>query len=107
MSAVHSDLAFVGRPGGDAGCGCCNPCKGGAYVFRSVWDRLCQQLFGSVPMGMNPEDQLPSITIWKDDVVMVKDTYPYSFRVTSASGSPKPGDVILYKGMYYVVGTVD
>lgn len=107
MSAVHSDVAFVGRPGGAHDCGCCNPCRGGAMVFRSVWDRLCQQLFGALPTGMNAEDQLPDIQIWKDGVVMTKDTYPYSFRVTSSDGTPKPGDVVLYKGMYYVIGEVD
>ena len=106
MPAVHSDIAFVGRPGGNPGCGC-NPCQGGAMVFRSVWDRLCQQLFGAIPIGMNSEDQLPSIEIWKDGVVMTKDTYPYSFRVTSADGTPKPGDVVYYKGMYYIIGEVD
>ena len=56
---------------------------------------------------MNSEDQLPSIEIWKDGVVMTKDTYPYSFRVTSADGTPKPGDVVYYKGMYYIIGEVD
>lgn len=108
MSAVHSDVAFVGRPGGAAGCGC-NPCQGGVMVFRSVWDRLCQQLFGATPVGMDSEDQLPDIQIWKDGVVMTKDTYPYSFRVLTPDGEvvPKPCDVILYKGKYYVIGAVD
>ena len=108
MSAVHSDLAFVGRPGGNPGCGC-NPCQGGTVVFRSVWDRLCQQLFGAIPIGMDSEDQLPDIEIWKDGVVMTKDTYPYSFRVMTESGEeiPKPADVVLYKGKYYVIGEVD
>ena len=113
MSAVHSDLAFVSRPGNGPGCGCtpgCNPgCHGSAMVFRSVWDRLCQQLFGATPPGMDSEDQLPDINIWKDGVVLVKDTYPYSFRVMTESGEviPKPADVILYKGKYYVIGEVD
>lgn len=113
MSAVHSDLAFVSRPGNGPGCGCipgCNPgCQGSAMVFRSVWDRLCQQLFGAIPPGMNSEDQLPDIEIWKDGVVMTKDTYPYSFSVMTESGevTPKPNDVVLYKGKYYVIGAVD
>ena len=109
MSAVHSDLAFVGRPGGAHGCGCKDDCRGGAIVFRSVWDRLCQQLFGHMPVGMDSEDQLPDIEIWKDGVVMTKDTYPYSFTVMTESGEviPKPADVVLYKGKYYVIGAVD
>lgn len=109
MSAVHSDLAFVSRPGIAPGCGCNPGCQGSAMVFRSVWDRLCQQLFGAMPPGMNSEDQLPDIKIWKDGVVMTKDTYPYSFSVMTESGeiSPKPNDVVLYKGKYYVIGAVD
>ena len=78
-------------------------------VFRSVWDRLCQQLFGHMPIGMNSEEQLPDIEIWKDGVVMTKDTYPYSFLVMAEDGEviPKPADVVLYKGKYYVIGAVD
>ena len=108
--AVHTGLAFVGRPGGgNGGCGCNSDCMGGARVFRSVWDRLCQQLFGHLPIGMNSDEQLPDINIWKDGVVMTKDTYPYSFRVMTESGEeiPKPADVVLYKGKYYVIGEVD
>lgn len=106
MSAVHSDLAFVGNPGG---CGCKPGCQGGGMVFRSVWDRLVQQLFGATPPGMDNEDQLPDIDIWKDGVVMTKDTYPYAFSVMTSDGEalPKPGDVILYKNKYYVIGAVD
>ena len=78
-------------------------------VFRSVWDRLCQQLVGHMPVDMDSEDQLPDIEIWKDGVVMTKDTYPYSFLVMTEDGEviPKPADVVLYKGKYYVIGAVD
>ena len=109
MTAVHSGLAFVGDANGnvhECGCGCQQNSK---MIFRSVWDRLCQQLFGSIPLGMDSEDQLPDIEIWKDGVVMTKDTYPYSFTVMTESGEviPKPADVVLYKGKYYVIGAVD
>lgn len=100
--AVCSDLTFV------EGGGCC--CKGGnpPMYFRSAWDRLCQQLFGAIPPGMDAEAQLPDITIWKDGVTLVDDSYPYTFKVVSPSGqSPKPYDVVLYKGVYYVIGAVD
>lgn len=107
MSAVHSDLAFVGRPV-DKGCGCNNGCQGGAMVFRSVWDRLVQQLFGATPPGMDNEYTLPDINIWKGGVVMTEDENPYSFVVMSeADDAPKPADVIFYKGKYYVIGAVD
>ena len=77
-------------------------------VFRSVWDRLCQQLFDATPPGMDSEEQLPDIEIWKDGVVLVDDTYPYTFKVTSdGESSPKPSDVVLYKGKYYVIGEVE
>lgn len=108
MSAVHSDLGFVGRPGGGNGCGCHSDCRGGAMVFRSVWDRLCQQLFGEIPPGMNAAAQLPDITVWTEGVSLVDDTYPYTFNVaTDGETSPKPSDVVLYKGKYYVIGEVE
>ena len=111
MSAVHSDLSFVSYPNG-AGCGCkCScggDCQGTPMVFRSVWDRLIQQLFGVTPLGIDSEDQLPDIEIWKDGVELVDDSYPYTFRVMSPAGiPPKPYDVVLYKGRYYVIGAVD
>ena len=109
MTAVHSGLAFVGDADGNVnGYGCECGCQGSQMIFRSVWDRLIQQLFKATPLGMDSEDQLPSITIWEDGVELVSDAYPYSFHVTSESGNtPKPNDVILYKGRYYVIGEVD
>ena len=108
MSSVHSDLAFVSYPNMGNGCGCNCDCKGTPMVFRSVWDRLCQQMFGAIPQGMDAEDQLPDIKIWQDGVVLEDDTYPYTFSVTTGAGeSPKPQDVILYKGKYYVIGKVE
>lgn len=108
MSAVHSDIAFVGRPGG-AGCGCHNDCRGGAMVFRSVWDRLCQQLFGAIPQGMNTDDILPDITIWQYGVAEQGDENGiFTFTITtSGEETPKASDVILYKGKYYVIGEVE
>lgn len=96
--AVCTDILYV-EPGG-----CCKS----RMVFRSVWDRLCQQLFGVIPPGMDSEDQLPDINIWKEGVVLVDDTYPYTFRVMAPGEiTPKPNDVVLYKGKYYVIGAVD
>lgn len=96
--AVCTDLQFV-EPGG-----CCRS----RMVFRSAWDRLCQQLFGALPPGMDAEGQLPDIHIWTEGVTLVDDSYPYTFRVLTPSGSsPKPYDVVLYKGKYYVIGAVD
>ena len=100
--AVCSDLTYV------EGGGCC--CKGGnpPTYYRSVWDRLCQQLFGAIPPGMDTEDILPDIEIWKDGVTLQGDENgEYSFTITTSDGStPKPDDVILYKGKYYIVGEV-
>lgn len=108
MSAIHSDLTFVVRVGNMGGCGCAPVCPGAVHVFRSVWNRLVQQLFGQIPVGMNAEEQLPNIRIWRDEVVMVDDSYPYKFKVLSDEGdSPAPCDVVLYKGKYYVIGKVD
>lgn len=94
MAAIKSDLAFV------------NPCCGGAY--KSVWDRLSAQLFGAMPVGMNGEEGIPDIDIWKDGVTMLSDTEPFSFSViTDDSDTPKAGDIVLYKGKYYVIGAVE
>ena len=106
--AVHSDLSFVQRPGQGNGCGCNSNCANGVIIFRSVWDRLVQQLFGATPPAIDSEDQLPDIEIWAEGVVLTDDTNPYTFTVLSGDGeAPKPGDVILYKGKYFIIGAVD
>jgi len=94
MKAVDTDLTFVKN--------CCPP-----GYYRSVWDRLVDQLFGATPVGMGSEEQIPYVDIWKDGVVKTNDTEPYSFTiVTDDSDTPKAGDIVLYKGVYYVIGTV-
>lgn len=100
MNATKSDLVFVGTHGN---CACsCTP-----QVFRSVWDRLCRQLFGAMPPDMASEDQLPDIDIWKGGIMRQGGDYPYTFTVISdEEDAPKPADVILYKGKYFVIGAV-
>lgn len=94
MSAILSDICYV-KPG-------CTP-----GYFRSVWDRLCEQLFGSIPIGMDASSQLPNIEIWKDGVVP-DSTNPQKFTVvTDNTEAPKASDVILYKGKYYIIGAVE
>jgi len=103
--SVCNDIAYIDYGNGR---GCC--CNGGTppTIYRSVWDRLVQQMFGNIPLGLDSEDVLPSITIWEEGVTLVSDVNGvYSFNVTTSGGSsPKPDDVILYKGKYYVVGEV-
>lgn len=101
MNATKSDLVFVGNHGN---CACsCTP-----QVFRSVWDRLCRQLFGAMPPDMASEWQIPDIDIWKDGIAMADDSYPYTFLVASDGDDvPKHGDVIEYKGKYYVIDKVN
>ena len=100
--SVCSDLTYI------QGGGCC--CNGGTppVIYRSVWDRLCQQLFGQIPPGMDSENILPDIKIWKDGVTMQSDEEGnYTFTVTTDDGTtPKPDDVILYKDKFYVIGVV-
>lgn len=105
MKATHSSLVFVDRDGAIP-CPC--KCPGGSQeVFRTVWDRLCRQLFEAMPVGMDPGDQLPDIDIWKDGVFLVDDSYPYTFIVASdGENVPKRNDVIEYKGKFYVIGGV-
>ena len=107
MSAVHSNLMFVQNGNGGQGCGCGCDGRGQTIVFRSVWDRLVHQLFGSIPIGMVAEGQLPDIHIYKDNVVLLNDEEPYSFAVVTDDGSvPQPNDVIEYKDKFYVIGAV-
>lgn len=96
--AVCTDIQYV-EPGG-----CCRS----RMVFRSVWDRLCQQLFGAIPPGMDTEDILPDITIWQEGVILQEEEGgEFSFTVTtSGEEAPKAQDVILYKGIFYIVGQV-
>ena len=106
MSAVHSNLMFVQNGSGGQGCGCGCDGRGQAIVFRSVWDRLVHQLFGSIPVGMVAEGQLPDIHIYTN-VVLLNDEEPYSFAVITDDGSaPQPHDVIQYKDKFYIIGAV-
>ena len=99
--AICSDISFVQREFGKPGC--CTP-----DVFRSVWDRLCKQLFGAMPVGMDAGSQLPNIEIWKDGVSRQGDTEPYTFVVASdGTDAPKASDIIYYKGKYYIIGAVE
>lgn len=102
MPAIQSGLSFVESTFPD-GCGCGTP----KAVFRSVWDRLVKQLFGAIPPGMTPQEQIPDIGIWDGGVVLMNDTVPYTFSVLSdGEERPKQGDIIVYKGQYYVIGVV-
>ena len=109
MPAVHSGLTFIQPVGGaNNGCGC--GCKGGgpSIVFRSVWDRLVQQMFGVTPPGMDSEGQVPDVDVWEQGVVLQNDTDPYTFAViTDEEDAPVAGDVISYKGKYYIIGAVE
>jgi len=106
MDAINSGLVYVEYNGRTSGFSCTCPCS--AEVFRSVWDRLCRQLFEIAPPSMDTEDVLPDIDIWKGGVVMVDDGhYPYTFEVMCEEGdTPKPSDVIQYKDKYYIIGEV-
>ena len=105
MNATNTGLVFVDHDGHKMPCGC--GCYGPTAVYRTVWDRLCQQLFGAMPPGIDSGDQLPDIEIWKDGVALTDDSYPFTFTVTSYDDSvPKKDDVIEYKGRYYIIGEV-
>lgn len=96
-TAVESDLSFVQHPG------CCNPA-----VFRSVWDRLCEQLFGAMPAGMDAGSQLPNIEIWENGVSLENEASPFTFKVVSdGNDAPKASDIIKYKGKFYIIGAVE
>lgn len=100
MKAADTDIVFVEYRSK------CH-CPKGATVFRSVWDRLCRQLFGAMPPGMYPDGQIPDINIWEDDVELTGGPYPYTFTVPpDGEIIPKPFDVIEYKEKFYVIKEV-
>lgn len=78
-------------------------------MFRSVWDRLCRQLFEAMPPEMDPKEQLPDIDVWRDGVSLVDDdSYPLVFAVASDGiAVPKKDDIIEYKGKFFVIGEVE
>lgn len=107
MEAINSGLVYVGHNPREGRCACA--CYGSAEVFRSVWDRLCHQLFEIAPPSMDTEDVLPDIDIWKGGVVLVEESeYPYTFTVMceNEEDTPKPSDVIQYKDKFYIIGEV-
>ena len=101
--SVSSGVTYV------QGGGCCYNGGNPPTYFRSVWDRLCQQLFGAIPPGTDSENILPDVEIWTNGVALVEeDNGSYSFAVTSAGDvAPKPYDIVLYKGKYYIIGAVE
>ena len=106
MNAVNPSVAYVQYDGKSCGCECGYASQ--TTVFRSVWDRLCKQLFEATPPGIIPEDQLPDIDIWRTGIVLLDDSYPYTFAVaTDGTEIPKQCDIIEYKGMFFIVGEVD
>lgn len=95
MDAVCSSIDYVKS--------CCP-----SGVYKSVWDRLVEQLFGAMPVGMNGELQIPDVDVWKDGVARLNESEPFSFTVmTDEDDAPKPGDAVLYKGKYYIIGAVE
>ena len=100
VQSVCTDTAFIQNFGP---CGCKD-----RMVYRSVWDRLCQQLFGAMPPGMSPEDQLPDVEIFESGISLQgEENGEFSFTVTTSGDAPKPFDVISYKGQFYIIGEVD
>ena len=109
--AVNEQLAFV-NPGFSPCAPCQPPCAPPCppSVYRSLWELLCQQLFGFIPPGMDPEDHFPSVKIWTCGIEKVsEDNGVFSFTIEAPEevDRPKAGDVLFYKGVTYIIGDVD
>lgn len=106
MKAVSSDFTPV-MPD-EYGCLCSRGC--GPAVFKSDLDRLCNLLFGALPIGMKSERQIPNIEIWKDGVEMEERTknrtYTFTIEEDDEDRDPKKSDVIYYNGRFYIIGDV-
>ena len=95
MKAICAELSFI-KPG-------CPPA-----VYRSLWDLLCKQLFDSFQIGLDTESTFPNVNIWKDGVALVSKDDTYTFIVADdAKEAPQASDIILYKGKYYIIGSVE
>lgn len=102
MKAVNSDTFVLGE----------DPFARKRCVYRSDKDRLCERLFGHVPLGMDADRQLPNIKVWKDGVSLEGDypegyKGPFTFTIEENDpADPKRPDVIMYEGKMYVIGEV-
>lgn len=97
--AVDTELSFVGR----SGCGC-------PYVYRSLWDILCNQLFTQAPPFYPDEEQLfDEVRIWYEgDITMTVTTSPYTFTIEiETDNPPKAADIIYFGKKYYIIGAVE
>lgn len=99
MKAVNSELSYVQT------CSCNCP-----FVYRTMWDILCNQLFMQLPPpGIDEDDTFQEVKIWNEGVItMTKTTAPYTFTIEIETDTPpKASDVILFgKRNFYIIGEV-
>jgi len=88
---------------GRSGCGC-------PYVYRSLWDILCNQLFTQASPFYPDEEQLfDEVRVWYEgDITMTVPTSPYTFTIEiETDNPPKAADIIYFGKKYYIVGAVE
>lgn len=80
-------------------------------LYKSLWDLLCNQLFGPTPVVIDTSATFPDIQIWwhQGTITMTETERPYTFTIefeSAPSRTPEGSDVILYEGKYYVIRSV-
>ena len=80
-------------------------------LYKSLWDLLCNQLFGPTPVVIDTSSTFPDIQIWwhQGTITMTETERPYTFTIEFESAptrTPEGSDVILYEGKYYVIRAV-
>ena len=78
-------------------------------LYKSLWDLLCNQLFGPTPVVIDTSATFPDITIWwhQGEITMTQTERPYVFTIefeSAPSVSPRSSDVLFYQGKFYVIG---
>lgn len=98
MKAVNSELSYVQT------CSCNCP-----FVYRTMWDILCNQLFMQLPPpGIDEDNTFQEVKILNEGVItMTKTTAPYTFTIEIETDTPpKASDVIYFGKQFYIIGAV-
>lgn len=96
MSAIETDITYV-KP------------TIPPYIYKTMWDLLCNQLFlQAPPPGVTEDDTLPDVKVWNEgEITMTQTTSPYIFQIKfDTEVIPKASDIIFFGNKFYIIGSV-
>ena len=79
------------------------------YIYKTMWDLLCNQLFlQAPPPGVTEDDTLPDVKVWNEgEITMTQTTSPYIFQIKfDTEVIPKASDIIFFEDKFYIIGSV-